>query len=119
MRTIKFRGKRIDNGKWVYGDLITEKGTYICYYNKENEWLEVKVIPETVGQFTGLLDKNGKEIFEGDVVNINEVERKYIVKFHNGCFKLFHADPKLNGMLWGTVERVSEMIFNIEVVNNN
>ena len=64
-REIKFRGKRIDSGEWVYGHYIIDANERHCIYTK----LEVfNCIPETIGQFTGLKDKNWKDIFEGDII---------------------------------------------------
>ena len=69
MREILFRGKRIDNGKWIEGAFVPENNVYpaTIFYGPRSSIGEY-VDPSTVGQYTGLTDKNGKRIFEGDVV---------------------------------------------------
>ena len=76
MREIKFRGRKLvgeDAGKWAYGWLSTNiRGNPVI--NDDNAQFPVAVDVETVGQYTGMKDFNGKEIYEGDIIKINEEE---------------------------------------------
>ena len=87
MREIKFRGKRIDNGQWVYGDIkrIFPDGKIIGIVDWEFRIVH-EVDPETVGQYIERKDKNSKEVYEGDIIKVEGFSEPMIVYFKDGCF---------------------------------
>lgn len=120
MRTIKFRGKRIDNKEWVYGYLyklplpngeacmiLTQDNTHLDnslepkYDLAFTLWVDLFVVdPETVGQFTGLHDKNGHEIYEGDIVrSTNSNEFVYEVVYDGKRFASFGLRRKQDAFM--------------------
>lgn len=82
MREILFRAKTVCDGNWVYGGITWNPSRTEVFIH--SDWDEGKVIPETVGQFTGLTDKNGVRVFEGDIVCIFDGEYfSGVVKYSN------------------------------------
>lgn len=144
-RTIKFRGKMIRENEWIFGTILRIPALPVCFgkgetdkyyiqfpdprympdWNMPYKMVQGEVNPETVGQYTGIDDKNGKEIYEGDIVLLDcyyyeepafDGEFKVIYDDINGMWLLVDLENKDRGVAFGEIRNYYKA--EIEVIGN-
>ena len=129
MREILFRGKRVDNGEWIYGYYI--KATHHWHNHGIHEdwiatdtvqnggWCNVRgkyaVIPDTIGQFTGITDENSNKVFDGDILKNEYEKNKY------QYFKVYYCNITHSWLVenkYGMLGKLYNVIGDIEIIGN-
>lgn len=92
MREILFRAQRVDNNEWVEGSLVTTNHLGLrCYILKDIGGISIQVIPETIGQFTGLINHKGEKVFDGDIVQFSDEDEKstHVIKWDDSLYRWY------------------------------
>ena len=122
-REIKFRGQRIDNNEWVYGYYVKDpKGQHRIYWQpfeeaSSNTYHFVK--PETIGQFTGILDKANTEVYEGDFVSTDLQRPHNKVIYKNGAFMFECFDDYLYHDIFYPTHELQQAVYKYGQVIGN
>lgn len=117
MREILFRGKRKDNGEWVKGSFWDEIPGKLGGIAQYGSCVFHHIDLETVGQFTGLIDKNGAKVFDGDIVKVLQGKDKGVayVGFENGSFMLY---PRTGNIYERTLWAYWYNDWDVEIIGN-
>lgn len=123
-REILFRGLSNQGKGWLYGDVVRNVEGAVAIMppyqmNMYNTCSQNEVSPDTIGQYTGLTDKNGVKIFEGDIISIGDPNIKYIIMWRNDgfCAKQIGASSYIGLTYWASdIEVLSNVIDNPELI---
>ena len=103
MREILFRGKSKKHDKWIYGDYVKNRGFDFVvprrFVSQEETWDDFEIVPETLGQATGVCDVKGNDIYEGDKVVSSERDGMFCVVYNAPSFEMLDDEGMLHHLL--------------------